>query len=404
MVGAGSLRTWRQRVLGAALAVLTLGVAALGYGQFRGAFTATTRLTLQADRSGLVMEPGAKVTFNGVRIGRVVAVDPMVADGTTAARLAMDVEPHYAAMLPANIDADITATTVFGNKYVSLTSPDDPAEQRLSPSEPIRVNGVSTEFNTLFETIMSISEQVDPVRLNTTLSAVAEGLTGLGEPFGASLVSGNDILDEVNARLPRLHYDTIRLTQLAEIYTAAGPDLWDSLAAATTTAATLTRQRNSLESALLAAAGFGNTGTEVFERAGPYLVAGARDLVPTAGVLDEHSPALYCTLRNYAQVAPRVAGALGSNGYSLNSFSGGGVTGAEPPYLYPDNLPRINAKGGPGGRPGCWQSITRELWPAPTLVLDTGFTVAPYNHLELGSPMLVDHVWGRQVGEYTINP
>lgn len=157
----------------------------------------------------------------------------------------------------------------------------------------------------------------------------------MGEPFGASLVSGNDILDEVNARLPRLHYDTIRLTQLAEIYTAAGPDLWDSLAAATTTAATLTRQRNSLESALLAAAGFGNTGTEVFERAGPYLVAGARDLVPTAGVLDEHSPALYCTLRNYAQVAPRVAGALGSNGYSLNSFSGGGVTGAEPHISIP---------------------------------------------------------------------
>lgn len=36
--------------------------------------------------------------------------------------------------------------------------------------------------------------------------------------------------------------------------------------------------------------------------------------------------------------------------------------------------------------------------------MDTGASIAPYNHLELGSPLLVDHVWGRQVGEYTINP
>ena len=42
-----------------------------------------------------------------------------------------------------------------------------------------------------------------------------------------------------------------------------------------------------------------------------------------------------------------------------------------------DNLPRVNARGGPGGRPGCWQKITRELWPAPYLVMDTGLSIAP---------------------------
>ena len=38
------------------------------------------------------------------------------------------------------------------------------------------------------------------------------------------------------------------------------------------------------------------------------------------------------------------------------------------------------------------------------VVMDTGSSTAPYNHLELGSPMYVDYVWGRQIGEYTINP
>ena len=36
--------------------------------------------------------------------------------------------------------------------------------------------------------------------------------------------------------------------------------------------------------------------------------------------------------------------------------------------------------------------------------MDTGASMAPYNHFELGSPLVVEHVWGRQLGDYTINP
>jgi hypothetical protein len=61
-----------------------------------------------------------------------------------------------------------------------------------------------------------------------------------------------------------------------------------------------------------------------------------------------------------------------------------GVGGGGNPYVYPDNLPRVNARGRPEGRPGCWQDITRDLWPAPYLVMDTGASIAPYNHAELG--------------------
>ena len=84
--------------------------------------------------------------------------------------------------------------------------------------------------------------------------------------------------------------------------------------------------------------------------------------------------------------------------------SSGTIAGAGNPYIYPDNLPRVNARGGPEGRPGCWQKISRELWPAPYLVMDTVASIAPYNHVELGQPMFVEYVWGRQIGEYTINP
>ena len=100
--------------------------------------------------------------------------------------------------------------------------------------------------------------------------------------------------------------------------------------------------------------------------------------------------------------SPAVANAVGGNGYSLSAA--GTILPAPNPYVYPDNLPRVNAHGGPGGRPGCWQTITRDLWPAPYLVMDTGASLAPYNHLDLGQPLFTEYVWGRQYGENTINP
>lgn len=40
----------------------------------------------------------------------------------------------------------------------------------------------------------------------------------------------------------------------------------------------------------------------------------------------------------------------------------------------------------------------------PYLVMDTGASIAPYNHFEIGRPLTAEYVWGRQVGEDTINP
>ena len=113
--------------------------------------------------------------------------------------------------------------------------------------------------------------------------------------------------------------------------------------------------------------------------------------------------ASFCSIRQYSEAAPQVARVVGGNGYSI-SFGAGTVGGVATPYIYPDNLPRTNARGGPVGKPGCWAPITRDLWPAPYLVFDTGASVAPYNHFGLGQPLFVDYVWGRQLGEYTINP
>jgi len=418
----------------AAVVFLVVAAVVLGFVwlQFRGRLTPKTPLTMVAPRSGLVMDTGSKVTYNGVEIGRVASISEIQRDGTPAAKFVLDVDPKYIKLIPANVDANIKATTVFGNKYVSLTSPKNPTPQRITPQHEIDARSVTTEFNTLFETLTSIVDKVDPVKLNLTLAAAAQALTGLGDKFGQSIVNGNAILDDINPQMPQIRHDIQRLAALGDTYANAAPDLLDSLNNAVITARTLHRQEAELDTALLAATGLGNTGEDIFRRGGPYLQRGAADLVPTAQLLDTYSPEIFCTIRNYYDEEPAAyATTGGGNGYALRTMTeltsglGGiltlpglagtvatmgllglaGVVGGAPnPYVFPDNLPRVNGRGGPGGAPGCWQAITHDLWPAPELVLDTGASLAPYNHLDTGSPYAIEYVWGRQVGDNTINP
>ncbi len=427
------------KLAGIAMLVVAAVALVLVYGQFRGDFTKKEHLTMVASRAGLVMDPGSKVTYNGVEIGRVANIAEIVKDGQPAAKFSLDVYPRYLKLIPSNVNADIKATTVFGGKYVSLTTPKNPSPQRITPQTVIDARSVTTEINTLFQTITEIAQQVDPVKLNLTLSAAAQALTGLGDRFGQSIVNANAVLDDVNPQQPQVRHDIQALAALGDTYANAAPDLIDFLNNAVVTSRTINAQQKDLDQALLSAAGFGNTGADIFERGGPYLARGAQDLVPTAQLLDTYSPEIFCTLRKYHDVAPKVASFTGGgNGYSLNDeaklLSGLGLTlnplslattlvlgaatmgvgnvaalaglagGAPNPYIYPENLPRVNARGGPGGAPGCWQHITHDLWPAPELVMDTGNSLAPYNHLEVGSPYAIEYVWGRQVGDNTINP
>ncbi|OQZ87670.1 MCE-family protein MCE1A, partial [Mycobacterium alsense] len=233
-------------------------------------FTAKTQLSMLASRAGLVMDPGSKVTYNGVEIGRVAKISETVWEGKPAANFTLDVYPRYLELIPANVNADIKATTVFGGKYVSLTTPKNPSPQKISSQTVVAVVGkqrfnikagsVTTEINTLFQTITDIAQKVDPVKLNLTLSAAAQSLAGLGEKFGQSIVNANAILDDVNPQLPQARHDVQQLAGLGDTYANAAPDLFDFLNNAVITSRTINAHQKELDQALLSAAGFGNTG------------------------------------------------------------------------------------------------------------------------------------------------
>src|SRR4051812_13903100 len=71
--------------------------------QFRGDFEKKTDLTLIASRSGLSMDPGSKVTYNGVPIGRVKKIEAITQDDESKAKLTLAVDPKYMDLLPQNV-------------------------------------------------------------------------------------------------------------------------------------------------------------------------------------------------------------------------------------------------------------------------------------------------------------
>lgn len=389
----------RLAVAGAAVLVL---IAVLVLVQFRGGFTAKEPITLIADRAGLLIGPGSKITLNGVEIGKVGSLTEIERDGKPAAKFTLNISPKYVPLIPTNVDAAIKATTVFGGKYVALASPKQPGPP-ISSADVITVSSVSTEINTVFQTVTSIAQSVDPVKLNLTLSGAADALSGLGDKFGTALVNGNDVLNNLNPQMDQLHADIKHLATVTDALGDASPDLWSALDHLTTTARTLNTQQKDLDATLLSAIGFSNTGTDVLNKSQPHLAQTLLQLAPVSALLDTYSPELACAIRNAGQVEPAVAASEGGgNGYSVRVHTQ--LVGGANPYVFPDNTPRVNARGGPGGAPGCWQQITRDLWPAPALVMDTGASIAPYKQFRIGSPWANDYVWGRQIGENTVNP
>ena len=100
----------------------------LTYALFVGSLRPVIPVTLTSDRSGLVLETNAKVKLRGVQVGRVAAIK----GGTEPVALTLEIDKDKVKYIPANVEAQIRATTVFGAKFVDLTYPSDPSPQRLS--------------------------------------------------------------------------------------------------------------------------------------------------------------------------------------------------------------------------------------------------------------------------------
>lgn len=343
----------------------------LVWGLFLGTFHNYRSVILTADRAGLVMETDAKVKLRGVQVGRVGQVSAV----GNSARLKLDIEPGQLKNIPANVEARIAATTVFGAKYVELIYPRDPSSKSLAPGTTLRSQNVTTEVNTVFQNLVSVVRQLDPAKLDAVLSALAEGVRGQGDQMGEAITATAEVLKAINPRNDTIATDWRTFKDLTATYSSVAPDLVNILDALTTTSATVTTHAKDVDALLLELAGFAQSGADLLGPNEKNLAHSIEALAPTTDLLLKYNPALTCTLLGTQTLL---------DDYDLPGYMGGrdGATlivdvalllGDEV-YRYPDNLPIIAAKGGPGGKPGCGSlPDVKDNFPVRHLVTNTGW-------------------------------
>jgi phospholipid/cholesterol/gamma-HCH transport system substrate-binding protein len=356
------------------LLLVVVALVALTALLFSGSLRRSVPVTVVSDRAGLVMEDGAKVKLRGVDIGRVESIGAQTADGADRSTLALAIDPGPFGYLPAGTEAEIKASTAFGAKYVDLIVPSDTAGRPpLRPGATLHSRNVTVEVNTVFENLMSVVRAVDPAKLNTVLSAVADALRGKGPRIGQAITDANRVLLAVNPRMETVRQDWQLFGQTAQAYSVAAQDILSVLDSFATTSTTLTSHARDLDTLLLSAVGFSRSGIDTLGANQPQLVKAMNLLDPTTALLMKYSPTYTCLFQG-AQWFLDHGGrdALGGNGKSV--VMDAALLAGDDPYRYPDNLPRTNATGGPGGKPSCGSlPDVSKNFPVKYLVTDTGF-------------------------------
>lgn len=338
---------------------------------FAGTFRSYVPVTLTADRSGLVMENGAKVKMRGVQVGRVSQITG--GDGPSSLRL--EIDPDQIQYIPANVGAQIRATTAFGAKFVDLVYPTNPSPQRLAAGAVLKSDNVTTEVNTVFQNVVNLLNMIDPAKLNAVLTAVAEGVRGMGSQIGQATTDLDQVLKALNERSDTIRADWRSFKDFNDTYAAAAPDIVTILNAGSTISDTIANQASSLDALLLNTVGFSHSARELLESSEDPLVRAVNLLEPTTNLVLKYNPVYTCWLQG-AYWTLTTGGAYdawgGKDGKSAN-FDVALLPGNDP-YQYPDNLPIVAAKGGPGGKPSCGSlPDATKNFPVRQLVTNTGW-------------------------------
>src|SRR5215207_6386592 len=186
-------------------------------------FDRVTMVTVKADRAGLQLAKFGDVRIHGALVGQVRKVTQ---DGD-GAEIQIALDPDAAKEIPANITVEILPTTLFGQKYIALNRPADPASDSIEDGDVIPADRVETnvELSQILADLFPLLRAVQPADLNATLNALSTALQGRGEQIGQTMDDLGAYLDVMDDHLPTLRQDLIALADVADTYDLAAPDL-----------------------------------------------------------------------------------------------------------------------------------------------------------------------------------
>lgn len=285
----------KRRLSGVLFLLVLGGLLALSILLYQKAFTPVVEVTLQASTAGNQLTAPADVKLRGLIVGEVREITTS-GDGATM-RLALD--PDQVDLIPRNVTARLLPKTLFGEKYVDLAYPQDPAEEAISEGDVIPQDRTATgrETEETLNDLLPLLQSLKPAQLSVTLNALSTALRGRGDQLGENLELVDSYLKEFNPEVAALGENFSGLADFVDNLEAARPDI---LALLDNTAAinrNLVDQEQELNSFLTSTTTFAGEMGAFLRENETRLVRLAADSLPSLRLYAKYSPEFPCLAR-----------------------------------------------------------------------------------------------------------
>jgi phospholipid/cholesterol/gamma-HCH transport system substrate-binding protein len=306
----------RRRLYGVGFIGVIVALIALSIAFYNKTFTKVVTVTLKTDHTGNQLIKASDVKEHGIIVGSVRKVRSE--GGGAIVTLALD--PSRASIIPSNVSAQILPKTLFGEQYVALQLPADPARHiKNGDVIPQDRSKVALEIATVLGDILPLLQAVKPAELNATLTALATALKGRGEQLGQTLVHLDRYLTALNPEVPQLVDDLKKLGQVAVQFNDAAPDVIATLDNLKTSSKTLLDKKAALDNLL-------TTATNTSNIISSFLAENEQRIITLTGTTDKvynllnrYSPEFGCLFAGLNELNTRVTDSIINNQIQLSA-------------------------------------------------------------------------------------
>ncbi|WP_132992202.1 MCE family protein [Gordonia zhaorongruii] len=297
------MATFKRRMLGLLFFVVCIGLLAASVLKFQGVFDDKAKLTLETTSAGNTLAENSDVKIRGVLVGSVESID--VEDGGDAL-VKMKVDGDKLKDLPIGTTGRILPKTLFGERYVSLTIPEN-GHGELEDGATIQTDprGNTKEIEDLFDGLLPVLEAIPPEDLNATLTSISQAIGGKGKDLGETFDRLNTIFTRVNANMPELQGTLRGLATFSTTYSEALPDVIDSLDSLRTTTNTIAEREGDFSSLIQTLSTASVDTTKFLRKNRRDLLDLTIDSEPFLTALAKQSPSFGCTFKNFADIIPK---------------------------------------------------------------------------------------------------
>lgn len=292
----------------------------LSIASYQHVFDDDITVKINARTAGSQLNVGGDVRMNGAIVGRISEVD--VTDAQ--ALISLQIDADDAQRIPTDVVARILPTTLFGQKYVELTSSSTTAAGHLQEGSVIAedASAEAIELTDVIDNLDPVIAAIKPDRLAAGLGGLAQGLSGRGDDLARLIGSSADYLAALNADTPLIDRDLRLLRTVTGLYADEAGSLLDLVRNTTVTARSV--QFSDVRSFIASFSAASVSGADLIAAHGENLAEVARLSRPTLELLAEYSPEIVCVIGGFLEVEARSAEQIRNN-----SFQGHFTLGAQ---------------------------------------------------------------------------